>query len=411
MNSPQQQEGEKNQVQDKNLEDFYNSIKPFVEDSADSSKDEEPKKPIIPSTGFLPADAVIDVANETINSFIEAPPPEQGALGVVSAKVSAVMGLVGAIPDALNQGFAVATSGIAALCPSFPAATLGSLQLSIHGHAHPPSMIPPSTVPAPLPGIGPVGGAGCVSVLIGGIPAAIAGDIGLAPTCCGFMPMFDIYTGSSNVFIGGSRAARMGDITRHCNPASALDVMGAVMGVAGAVAGGLQAGATAVGANSKRNEAQKLRGYVEKARDLAAKAAASGDKSNVDRLTSDIEQLEEKARDLEAEAANDDLEAKMSAIQAAADTAALAAQAALKMAAKMAAKAMKSALGKDPAFPPGFGVGLLIFSPSIGSRVLIGGFPMPDVTDLFGGLVKVAKNAHKKVKEVKAKKKADAEKK
>jgi uncharacterized Zn-binding protein involved in type VI secretion len=70
---------------------------------------------------------------------------------------------------------------------------------------------------------------GCVSVLIGGLPAARAGDLGLAMTCVSFSPPFEIYTGSSKVFIGGSRAARMGDITKHCGAASSTDfsMMGA----------------------------------------------------------------------------------------------------------------------------------------------------------------------------------------
>lgn len=61
-------------------------------------------------------------------------------------------------------------------------------------------------------------GPGAVTVLVGGLPAARCGDFGIAPTCGGYAPPFDIVTGSSSVFIGGKRAARMGDLTRHCNP-------------------------------------------------------------------------------------------------------------------------------------------------------------------------------------------------
>ena len=54
---------------------------------------------------------------------------------------------------------------------------------------------------------------------INGKPAARAGDIGFSPTCCGLpLGMYEVKTGSSKVFIGGSRAARMTDFTHHCTP-------------------------------------------------------------------------------------------------------------------------------------------------------------------------------------------------
>jgi uncharacterized Zn-binding protein involved in type VI secretion len=138
--------------------------------------------------------------------------------------IGAVMGVVGAPFALLDAGFAMVTAPLAALVPGMPAATLGMPHLGPpHGHAHPPSLVPPNPVPVPLPSIGQVMLAGCVSVLIGGMPAARAGDVGLAPTCMGFAPAFDIFTGSSNTWIGGSRAARMMDITWHCNPASAMN--------------------------------------------------------------------------------------------------------------------------------------------------------------------------------------------
>lgn len=57
---------------------------------------------------------------------------------------------------------------------------------------------------------GPVSGPGVATVLIGGIPAAVVGDICL---CVG--PPDTIVKGSSTVLIGGKPAARMGDQTAH----------------------------------------------------------------------------------------------------------------------------------------------------------------------------------------------------
>jgi RHS repeat-associated protein len=78
------------------------------------------------------------------------------------------------------------------------------------------------------------------------MPAARAGDIGIAVTCGSLAPPFEIYTGSSKVFIAGHRAARLGDITQHCNPASS-SLLGEVMGAAGIAVGaasGIAAGNT-----------------------------------------------------------------------------------------------------------------------------------------------------------------------
>ena len=57
---------------------------------------------------------------------------------------------------------------------------------------------------------GPVMPAGCVTVLIGGLPAARLGDL---CTCTG--PPDPIVKGSATVLIGGMPAARMGDSTAH----------------------------------------------------------------------------------------------------------------------------------------------------------------------------------------------------
>src|SRR5690606_26229059 len=93
-----------------------------------------------------------------------------------------------------------------------------------------------------LPSIGMLVGSGAISVLGGGLPLARAGDIGISVTCGSLAPPFEVYTGSSNVFVGGARAVRILDITKHCNPTSmgpfdiAMGAAGAVAGAAGAIA-------------------------------------------------------------------------------------------------------------------------------------------------------------------------------
>lgn len=57
---------------------------------------------------------------------------------------------------------------------------------------------------------GPVMPPGCPTVLIGGMPAARAGDIAV---CVG--PPDSVLVGSASVLIGGMPAARMGDQTAH----------------------------------------------------------------------------------------------------------------------------------------------------------------------------------------------------
>ena len=57
---------------------------------------------------------------------------------------------------------------------------------------------------------GPVVGPGVPTVLIGGLPAAVMGDM---LTCVG--PPDTIVKGSATVLIGGKPAARLGDLTAH----------------------------------------------------------------------------------------------------------------------------------------------------------------------------------------------------
>lgn len=70
-------------------------------------------------------------------------------------------------------------------------------------------MVTPGVPPIPHVG-GPIVGPGVPTVLIGGMPAAVVGDM---VTCVG--PPDTIAKGSATVLIGGKPAARMGDNTAH----------------------------------------------------------------------------------------------------------------------------------------------------------------------------------------------------
>jgi uncharacterized Zn-binding protein involved in type VI secretion len=67
----------------------------------------------------------------------------------------------------------------------------------------------PMVTPVPHVG-GPIIGPGVSTVLIGGMPAAVIGDM---LTCAGTPDM--IVTGSATVLVGGRRAARQGGLTAH----------------------------------------------------------------------------------------------------------------------------------------------------------------------------------------------------
>jgi uncharacterized Zn-binding protein involved in type VI secretion len=168
-----------------------------------------------------------------------------------------------------------------------------------------------------------------VRVLINGMPAARCGDIGIAPTCCGLAPFFQIKTGSSNTFIGGNRAARVMDVCQVCAAAderkSNIDA-GKVMGAIGAAARGVQA-------------AQKAMGYAAIAMD-AMEAAVEDD----------------------------------AALQSA--KAMAAAMAAAQMAADAAAAALSKTMGTDPAVLPPRALGAIVLGHP---NVLIGGFPMVNI--------------------------------
>jgi uncharacterized Zn-binding protein involved in type VI secretion len=281
------------------------------------------------------------------------PPARPGdPLKTLSTGISTVAGLPSKPVEMLNEGFAVLTAPLAAVLPSFPAATLGCLALGLpHAHpAHPPSG-PPPVPPTPIPPMGPILFGCCVSVLIGGMPAARAGDLGLSATCCGLPPVFEVFTGSSKVFIGGSRAARMLDMTFHCKPtppagAAKRGMIAAMQKAAGA-------------ATAAAGKAAKVAGALNIAGDAAnaVAAAAAGDA---------------------AAAAAQGMAAGVAAAQMAADAIAM---------------AMGAAMGKDPTVPPGTLGAITNGVPT----VLIGGFPMPSWTEVAKGLGKLAKGIRRKV--------------
>jgi uncharacterized Zn-binding protein involved in type VI secretion len=237
---------------------------------------------------------------------------------VVQQTIGAVMSVLALPKEMLDIGFANLTAPLAAVFPSMPAATLTTMYVGTpHAHSHPPSLIPPAP-PIPLPSMGPVTLGTFMRVLINGLPAARVKDLGYAFTCGGLAPIFQIKTGSSNVFIGGHRAARMGDVCVACvkgegRSADAGAVMKALQ-VAGMVAG------------------------------LASVVADA------------------------AEAAVDD-DAAMASAKALA-----ASMGAAQMAADAVAMALSQTMGTDPGIPPSIGA-LLIGHPT----VLIGGFPMIDI--------------------------------
>ena len=108
-----------------------------------------------------------------------------------------------------------------------PAARIGDMHMC--------PMVTPGLPPIPHVG-GPIIGPGVPNVLIGGVPAAVMGDM---CTCVG--PPDTIVLGSVGVFIGGKPAARMGDMCAHGGMISVglpTVLIGEVMGGGG---GGLAA--------------------------------------------------------------------------------------------------------------------------------------------------------------------------
>jgi len=108
-----------------------------------------------------------------------------------------------------------------------PAARIGDMHMC--------PMVTPGLPPIPHVG-GPIVGPGVPTVLIGGVPAAVMGDM---CTCVG--PPDTIILGSAGVLIGGKPAARMGDQCAHGGMISVglpTVLIGEVMGGGGGGGGG-----------------------------------------------------------------------------------------------------------------------------------------------------------------------------
>ena len=120
---------------------------------------------------------------------------------------------------AFEQMLSMALSAIP--FPAFPAIRITDMDVGLpHAHSHPPNLIPPAP-PVPLPSTGPVIPipflSGANQSLINSLPAGRCGDMGLGIWCGGYFPMYEIFLGSSSVWIEGARAARLAvDITKHC---------------------------------------------------------------------------------------------------------------------------------------------------------------------------------------------------
>jgi uncharacterized Zn-binding protein involved in type VI secretion len=275
------------------------------------------------------------------------------ALHKFSSAVGSVIGAPNQAVNLLNEGFATATNSIAQALPSFPAATLLSIAMGLpHAHiAHPPSG-PPPVPPTPLPPIGPVMLGTCVSVLINSKPAARCGDLGYNPTCCGLPPIFEIFTGSSKVFIGGARAARALDITYHCKPVPPAGA--AARGTAAAMKTAMKAAMIAGAIAQKAMAAVQIAGMAAQIASIAGDAVEAVDSDDA------------------AMSAALGMSAAMAAAQMAADAVAM---------------ALGAAMGKDPCVPPGTLGTIVMGSPN----VLIGGFPMPTWMNIAKGLLKLVK--------------------
>jgi uncharacterized Zn-binding protein involved in type VI secretion len=223
-----------------------------------------------------------------------------------------------------------------------------------HAHIkHPPSGPPPAP-PVPFPPLGPIMLGMSVTVLINNKPTARCGDYGFNPTCCGVTPplsaMFEIVTGSSNVYVGGARAARSGiDITMHCFsiPSPRIPIkLGKLAGIAG--------------------KAGKVSGAVGKVSSVAGTVAQAS------QIASSFAEAE--ANDDAATAAAVGLSVAMMAAQAAADA---------------IAAALSKQMGTDQPCVPPIGTPGMILNGS--PNVMIGGFPLPSFSAIAQGLLKRVK--------------------
>lgn len=272
------------------------------------------------------------------------------------------------VMDMPNLLLAKATLDLLKFLPKMPAARLFGDLVFQFGHTHPH----PPTFGVPIPSVGPILAAGAVNVLINGLPAARNGDLGLAAWCGGYFPIFEVMFGSSHVFIGGSRAARMlMDPTLHCLP----DMFGKGKGMSGMTKAIAKAAAKEA---AKAAAKQLVQSVVMTGAMKLLQAAAEAEQAEATESEGEAEgQAAADAEVAAAKAAAEGVEAAMTALQMAADA---------------AAAAMGALLGKDPGvgFPLGF---IMMGSPN----VLIGGFPMPGWSTILKGLGKMLKPLIRKI--------------
>jgi uncharacterized Zn-binding protein involved in type VI secretion len=342
------------------------SAKDSAKAAAASAPPPNPNEPVPPKNlKQTIADGVkkVDQVAQAVNSVAQAAQSATSVLGVIADPGSAIAGALGAAADEKMNKL---VSGLAKAIGPFPAASLTNIALGIpHAHVkHPPSG-PPPLPPIPFPPMGPILLGTFLRVLINNKPAARCGDFGINPTCCGVVPplsaMYEIITGSSNVYIGGSRAARSGiDICMHCfhvpSPKMTLKV-GKLAGVISKV--GKVAGKVA-------KVAGKVVGVVGKVANVAGKI------SQATQIASSFAEAE--AADDGATAAAIAMNVAMMAAQAAADA---------------AAAALTKQMGTDQPFIPPVGTPGMILNGS--PNVMLGGFPLPNFSAIAQGLLKRVK--------------------
>lgn len=143
--------------------------------------------------------------------------PDPGQKGPQGA-----LGHVGATFELLTSLEQTISAPLAMLpFPAFPALRVMDMDIGLpHGHTHPPNLVPPAPMVF-LPSTGPIIPipflSGATRTLINGLPAGRCGDMGLGVWCGGYFPMYEVFLGSSSVWIEGARAGRLlVDVTRHC---------------------------------------------------------------------------------------------------------------------------------------------------------------------------------------------------
>jgi RHS repeat-associated protein len=312
--------------------------------------------PLLPVLEATTNDALV----QPVEGLIQALEGQEGAPRMDTAicdVVTSALGVPGLLAQVVDTALGV---GIGMMMPSgvgFPAACAMTIHVGVpHAHAHPPSFVPPAP-PVPLPSIGMVLSGSQLGVMIAGEPAVVCGDVGAAPTCGGFAPMFEIVTGAAAVFIGGKRAARTFDLTRVCNPIGPSSMGGSMSSVLGSA--GHAVAAIVEGAGVAASFAGVGSNLIQAAGDCIEESNAGS-----------AEEAEEAAAAAQGHA----MAALMAAAQAAADA---------------VLDAVTATIGTDPGVPPGFG--MLAVPAKI--DVLIGGFPVPPIGEMLSaGLANAISN-------------------